>query len=135
MEDFMTKVDYQTCCFVHLITDFVADKNYYLLSVNNYRQINPNKTLLGYYDEDYYYFIPSVVIEMCDTILCKEKLEKFNVPKILNRLFSLNMIKVHWILTNEVRYRPQKRVGKTRRRYITFYRKELEKYFWSDTKL
>ena len=136
MEDFkMTKVDYQTCCFVHLITDFVADKNCYLLSVNNYRQINSNKILLGYYDEEYCYFIPSVAIEMCDIILCEAGIKKLSMRKILNRLFSLNLIKVHWVLTDNVRYRPQKRIGRTRRRYITFYRRELEKYFWSDTKL
>lgn len=131
----MTKNDYQTCCFAHLLTDFIADKNNYLLSVGDCKKINPDKTLLGYYDEEYFYFLPSVIIGMCDVILFKEGFDKFNMQKVLHRLFSLNMIKVHWVLTDEVRYRPQKRIGKTRRRYITFYRKELEKYFWSDTKL
>ncbi len=131
MEDFkMTKVDYQTCCFMNLLIDFFEDSSNYMLPVRDYKKANPNKTLLGYYDEDYYYFIPSVVIEMCNAILFREGLEKFSMQKILNRLFSLNLIKVHWVLTDNVRYRPQKRIGKTRKRYITFYRRELEKCFW-----
>gem|GEM_PF-6605797 len=47
---------------------------------------------------------------------------------ILRELFAADFIKVHWILCGEVRYRPQKRIGGTRKRYITFYRKQLDSY-------
>lgn len=50
---------------------------------------------------------------------------------ILRKLFVMDYIKVHWILTGQVRYRPQKRVGKTRKRYITLYRKQLD-YFMNE---
>lgn len=48
--------------------------------------------------------------------------------KIQRNLFALNLIKVHWILSAEVSYRPQKRVETTRRRYITFYKKPLYEF-------
>lgn len=50
---------------------------------------------------------------------------------IQRKLFAMDYIKVHWILTGQVRYRPQKRVGKTRKRYITLYRKQLD-YFMNE---
>lgn len=50
---------------------------------------------------------------------------------IQRKLFAMDYIKVHWILTGQVRYRPQKRVGKTRKRYITLYHKQLD-YFMNE---
>lgn len=117
--------DKQTCCFVHLISKFINDDNNYLLPVREYSNIQPHKVLLGYYDDEYIYLIPNVVVGMCDTLLMQNKLECFNMQKVLQQLFYLNLIKVHWVLTKEVRYRPQKRIGKTRKRYITFVRREL----------
>lgn len=118
--------DKQTCCFLHLIHQFLADKNNYLLSVKEYKDTITGKVLLGYYDDEYIYLIPSVVIGMCDTILIQHNLKPFDMQKILQKLFALNLIKVHWILTDNVRYRPEKRIGSTRKRYITFIRRELK---------
>lgn len=120
--------DKETCCFMQLLKRFLNDDDNYLLSVKNFENIKSNKRLLGYYDKEYIYIIPSVVIGMCDTILIQNKLKQFNMQKVLKHLFALNYIKVHWVLTNEVRYRPQKRIGKTRKRYITFYKKPLLKF-------
>lgn len=53
---------------------------------------------------------------------------KVDVQKILRELFAMDLIKVHWVLTGEVRYRPQKRIGKTRKRYITIYRSRFNQY-------
>lgn len=118
--------DMQTCCFMHLIRQFVADKNNYLLPVNCHSDVKEDKVLLGYYDDEYIYFISSVIIGKCDTLLMQHKLECFNMQKILNNLFRMHLIKVHWVLSGEVRYRPQKRIGKTRKRYITFIRREID---------
>ena len=49
---------------------------------------------------------------------------------ILRELFAADFIKVHWILCGEVRYRPQKSIGGTRKRYITFYRGRLDSYMY-----
>ncbi len=114
--------------FLRLLKMLLDDDGNYLLPVKEYKNVRTTQNLLGYYDRDYIYFIPSVVIGMCDTILIQNKLKPLNMQKILKQLFALDMIKVHWVLTDEVRYRPQKRVGKTRRRYITFYKKQFFKY-------
>ncbi len=115
-------------CFLRLLKMLLDDDGNYLLPVKEYENVRHSKNLLGYYDRDYIYFIPSVVVGMCDTILIQNKLKPLNMQKVLKQLFALNMIKVHWVLTDEVRYHPQKRIGKTRRRYITFYKKQFFKY-------
>ncbi len=120
--------DKKTRCFMRLLKTLLDDDKNYLLPIKEHKNICSNKNLLGYYDRDYIYFIPSVVVGMCDTVLIQNRTAPLNMQKILKQLFGLNMIKVHWVLTDEVRYRPQKRVGKTRRRYITFYKKQLIKF-------
>lgn len=120
--------DKETRCFMRLLKTLLDDDGNYLLSVKEHKNICSTKNLLGYYDRDYVYLIPSVVIGICDTLLIRQKSAPLNMQKVLKQLFALNMIKVHWVLTDEVRYRPQKRVGKIRRRYITFYKKQLFKY-------
>ncbi len=120
--------DKETCCFMRLLKKLLDDDSNYLLSVKEHKNVCNTKKLLGYYDRDYIYLIPSVAIGMCDNILIQHKAAPLNMQKILKQLFTMNMIKVHWVLTDEVRYRPQKRIGKTRRRYITFYKKQFTKF-------
>ena len=62
-------------------------------------------------------------------------LKNFDMKKILNNLFACNLIKVHWILTCDIRYRPQKRVGKTKKRYITFYKRQLAELIKEENRL
>ncbi len=121
-------IDNEACCFMRLLKTLLDDDKNYLLPIKEHKNICSTKNLLGYYDRDYIYLIPSIVVGMCDTFLIKNKTAPLNMQKILKQLFALNMIKVHWVLTDEVRYRPQKRIGNTRRRYITFYKKQLFKY-------
>ena len=120
--------DKETSCFMRILKTLLDNDSNYLLPIKEYKNVRPAKNLLGYYDRDYVYRIPSVVVGMCDTLLIRQKSAPLNMQKVLKQLFALNMIKVHWVLTNEVRYRPQKRVGKTRRRYITFYKKQLTNF-------
>ena len=114
-----------TQVFMYLIKTFVADKHNYMLNVNEFYKTDPTKTLLGYFDEEYIYIIPSVVIGMCDDYLTKLGKPRVNIQTVLNTLFRANLIKVGWVMRKDLRYRPEKRVGGKRRRYITFIRKEM----------
>ena len=111
--------------FMYLVKTFVADKDKYLLPANEYFKTDPNKTLLGYYDKEYIYLFPSVLIGLCDDFLTRLGKPRINIRTVLNTLFRANLIKVNWVMRKDVRYRPEKRIGGKRRRYITFIRKEL----------
>ena len=117
--------DKETCCFMHLIYRFLHDDTYYFLHVKEHEKINPNKILLGYYDNAYVYIIPSVLIGAIDNLTFQAGLKKLNIQKIFKQLVIANLIKVHMISSGEVRYRPEKRIGKTKYRYITFYKERL----------
>ena len=114
-----------TQVFMYLIKTFVADKHNYMLNVNEFYKTDPTKTLLGYFDEEYIYIIPSVVIGMCDDYLTKLGKPRVNIQTVLKTLFRANLIKVGWVMRKDLRYRPEKRVGGKRRRYITFIRNEM----------
>lgn len=124
--------DKETCCFMHLVYRFMTDRQFYLLPVKEHENIRTNKILLGYYDDEYMYLIPNVIIDRCNLLLQHNGLMNFDMKKILNHLFATNLIKVHWILTCDIRYRPQKRVGKTKKRYITFYKRQLAELLVSE---
>lgn len=121
--------DNETCCFLHIVKNVLSSDGYYLLPVKNYGDIQPDKVFMGYYDEKYIYLVPKRIIYCCNAALEFNGLEPFNIKHILENLFALDFIKVHWILSKEVRYRPQKRVGKTKFRYITFNREGFENCF------
>ena len=111
--------------FMYLVKTFVADKSTYLLPANEFYKTDSTKTLLGYYDEEYVYLIPSVIIGMCEDYLTKLGKPQVNIQNVLNTLFRANLIKVGWVMRKDMRYRPEKRIGGKRRRYITFIRREL----------
>ena len=113
--------------FMYLVKMFVADKDKYLLPVSEHYKKNVSKTLLGYYDKDYVYLVPSVVIGLCEDYLTKINKPGINIQNVLNTLFRANLIKVNWVMRKDVRYRPEKRIGNTKRRYITFIRRELQR--------
>lgn len=117
--------DKETFRFTQIVYRLMLDRDFYFLPINESDKIQPNKILLGYYDKEFVYLIPSVVIGLADIVICRRGLHRLNMQKILKNLFEANAIKAHWEFTQEVRYRPQKRIGKTRHRYITFYRNPL----------
>ena len=116
-----------TQVFMYLIKNFVADKHNYLLPTTEHYNVDPKRTFLGYYDEEYIYLVPSVLLGMCEDYLTKKSKTKINIQNVLNTLFRANLIKVNWVMRKDLRYRPEKRIGNTRRRYITFIRRELAK--------
>ena len=111
--------------FMYLVKTFVADKSTYLLPTNEFYKTDSTKTLLGYYDDNYIYIIPSVIVGLCDDFLTRLGKPRINIRTVLNNLFRANLIKVGWVMRKDVRYRPEKRIGGKRRRYITFIRREL----------
>ena len=113
--------------FMYLVRTFVADKHTYILKTDEHYKINPEKTLLGYYDTEYVYLVPSVLIGMFNDYLTRIGMGHLNIQLVLNTLFRANLIKVNWVMRKDLRYRPEKRIGDTRRRYITFIRRELLK--------
>ena len=121
--------DKETCCFLHIVKNVLSTDGYYLLPVKDYGDIQPDKVFMGYYDEKFIYLVPKRIIHCCNDVLEFNGLEPFNMKRILENLFALDLIKVHWVLSKEVRYRPQKRVGKTKFRYITLNRSGFENFF------
>ena len=67
-----------------------------------------------------------VVIRKFNDILDRRKCNHLNMQLVLNTLFRANLIKVNWVMRKDIRYRPEKRIGSTRRRYITFIRREMK---------
>lgn len=125
--------DKETCCFLHIVRNVLNTDGYYLLPVKDSRDIQPDKVFMGYYDEKYIYLVPKRIVQFCNTALEFNGLEPFNMKHILENLFALDLIKVHWVLSKEVRYRTQKRVGKTKCRYITLIRSRFENFFREET--
>ena len=131
--------DKEKCCFLHIVKNVLSSEDYYLFPVKEYDDIQPEKCFMGYYDENYIYLVPKRIVYeankvrlCCDAALEFNGLEPFNMKRILENLFALDLIKVHWILSKEVRYHPQKRVGKTKCRYITLIRSRVEEFFRED---
>ena len=98
--------DNETCCFLHIVKNVLRSEDYYLLPVKEYNDIQPEKCFMGYYDENYIYLVPKRIVCYCDVALEFNGLEPFNMKRVLENLFALDLIKVHWVLSKEVRYRP-----------------------------
>ena len=116
----------QTAEFLYLLCCYLKANPGCLAEVSSPGAVSAQSPLLGYYDDTYYYIRPEIMIPMFRAVMFPE----FNADMllILRELFAANFIKVHWILCGEVRYRPQKRIGSTRKRYITFFRRQLDPY-------
>lgn len=97
-----------------------------IAALSDKREESEGRPLLGYYDDVYYYIHPEMYLSVFRAGTYGKY--KIDVQKILRELFAMDLIKVHWVLTGEVRYRPQKRIGKTRKRYITIYRSRFNQY-------
>ena len=115
--------------FLHLLCHCIRANPTTFVRVADHDRVPAHRLLLGYYDEDYVYIRPEIFIPVFQFAVCGEI--KVNIRKIMEQLFAMDLIKVHWIMTGECRYRPQKRIGRTRKRYITFDRRKLNKYFRS----
>lgn len=116
----------QTAEFLYLLCCYLKANPGCLIAVSDFDKETGNKLQIGYYDDVYCYVRPEMVIPMFRAVAFPDY--EADMLQILRELFAADFIKVHWILSGEVRYRPQKRIGSTRKRYITFYRRKLEPY-------
>lgn len=118
--------DNQTADFLFLLYRFLKANPACIVAVSDGWKQSSDKLLIGYYDDVYYYIRPQMILPVFRAEVYGSY--KVDVQKILRELFAMDLIKVHWILTGELRYRPQKRIGKTRKRFITINRKRFEKF-------
>ncbi|MBE6859181.1 MAG: hypothetical protein E7498_07110 [Ruminococcus sp.] len=116
------KMNKEVCIFMNTISYIMRSDGYYLLHVSKKDDVNRHKILAGYYDDKYVYFIPSVVIAVNDMVSFAEKERKVNMQRVLRQLARGRFIKSTKHKSGEVRYRLEKRIGKTRYRYITFHK-------------
>lgn len=116
----------QTADFLFLLCCYLKANPGCLAEVSNPGTVSAQSPLLGYYDDSFYYIRPEMMIPIFQAVTFPDC--KADMLTILRELFVADFIKVHWILCGEVRYRPQKRIGGTRKRYITFYRRQLDSY-------
>ncbi len=116
----------QTADFLYLLCCYLKANPGCLAEVSNPGAVSAQSPLLGYYDDTYYYIRPEMMIPMFRAVMFPDY--NADMLLILRKLFAANFIKVHWILCGEVRYRPQKRIGSTRKRYITFFRRQIDPY-------
>ena len=121
------RINKNTVRFLRMLYQCIRCNPNALVRVCDYDRVKEGQFLLGYYDTDYVYIRPQVFIPIF--LAAYPDAGDYNIRPILEQLFALDMIKVHWIVSCDCRYRPQKRVGKTKRRYITFYRNRLSACF------
>lgn len=119
-------IEKQTEDFLYLLCDYMKANPGCIVAVKDHDTVSANMQPLGYCDNTYYYIRPEICIPCFRAVEYPD--HKVDMLLILRKLFAMDYIKVHWILTGQVRYRPQKRVGKTRKRYITLYRKQLDNF-------
>ncbi len=103
--------------FVKWIHDFLFGGNYTLLPCKNGEGGGKHgKQLLGYYDEKNVYLIPDVLFEISGAFLTEHKT---SIKELESDLYMMKLI-----ITEtdgiKLRYRKQKRIGKTKMRYLTF---------------
>lgn len=103
--------------FVAWIHNLVIGGDYTLLSYKNSEgDGKQGKQLLGYYDEKNVHLIPDVLFEVAGAFLTEHKT---SVKELERDLYMMKLI-----ITEtdgiKLRYRKQKRIGKTKMRYLTF---------------
>lgn len=109
--------------FVELVQELILEKGYVLLNRREHEKAEQlGDKLLGYFDSKGVYFIPDKLFALAADFMSKHKT---NVTDIETDLFVSDMIKIEDD-GYKIRYRRQKRIGSTKKRYLTFERKVFE---------
>ena len=109
--------------FAEWVQELVLEKGYALLHRKNYEKAGQlGDKLLGYFDSKGVYFIPDRLFALAEDFMSRRKT---NAIGIETDLFVSDMIKIEDDGYN-IRYRRQKRIGSTKKRYLTFERKVFE---------
>lgn len=109
--------------FVELVQELILEKGYVLLNRREHEKAEQlGDKLLGYFDSKGVYFIPDRLFALAADFMSNHKT---NVTDIETDLFVSDMIKIEDD-GYKIRYRRQKRIGSTKKRYLTFERKVFE---------
>ena len=109
--------------FVEWVQELVLEKGYALLNRREHEKAEQlEDKLIGYFDSKGVYFIPDRLFVLAADFMSKHKT---NVIDIETDLFLSDMIKIEDD-GYKIRYRRQKRIGSTKKRYLTFERKVFE---------
>lgn len=106
--------------FMEVLDCIMRSDNCYLLPVSENDKKIPCKVLIGYYDDEYVYFIPSIITAMSDIMMHQTDEDKLNMHKVMRQLSEAGMIKSGKEKADVNRYRPMKKIGDKSSRYITF---------------
>lgn len=109
--------------FVEWLQELVFEKGYVLLNRReNEKAEQLEDKLIGYFDSKGVYFIPDRLFVLAADFMSKHKTDAIGIE---TDLFVSDMIKIEDD-GYKIRYRRQKRIGSTKKRYLTFERKVFE---------
>lgn len=109
--------------FVEWVQELVLENGYVLLNRREHEKAEQlEDKLIGYFDSKGVYFIPDRLFVLAADFMSKHRT---NVIDIETDLFLSDMIKIEDD-GYKIRYRRQKRIGSTKKRYLTFERKVFE---------
>ena len=109
--------------FVDWVQELVLEKGYALLNRREHEKAEQfGDKLIGYFDSKGVYFISDRLFVLAADFMSRHKT---NVINIETDLFLEDMIKIEDD-GYKIRYRRQKRIGSTKKRYLTFERKVFE---------
>lgn len=109
--------------FVDWVQELALEKGYVLLNRREYEKAEQlEDKLIGYFDSKGVYFIPDRLFMLAADFMSKHKTDVIDIE---TDLFLSDMIKIEDD-GYKIRYRRQKRIGSTKKRYLTFERKVFE---------
>lgn len=116
-------INRNAAAFVELVQELILEKGYVLLNRREHEKAEQlGDKLLGYFDSKGVYFIPDRLFVLAADFMSERKT---NVTDVETDLFVSDMIKIEDD-GYKIRYRRQKRIGRTKKRYLTFERKVFE---------
>lgn len=116
-------INRNAAAFVELVQELILEKGYVLLNRREHENAEQlGDKLLGYFDSKGVYFIPDRLFGLAAEFMSEHKT---NVTDVETDLFVSDMIKIEDD-GYKIRYRRQKRIGSTKKRYLTFERKVFE---------
>ena len=109
--------------FVEWVQELVLEKGYVLLNRREHEKAELFKDkLIGFFDSKGVYFISDRLFVLAADFMSKHKTDVIDIE---TDLFLADMIKIEDD-GYKIRYRRQKRIGWTKKRYLTFERKVFE---------
>lgn len=102
--------------FAKWINTLVTERGYVLLHRKDHERADTVR-LLGFYDSRGVYIIPDKLFGMAAEFMSTHRTD---IKDVERNLFISDMIKIEDD-GMKIRYRRQKRIGKTKKRYLTFY--------------